>query len=165
MNFASRTHKAAAAGVSLTLTAGILAVAVPQASATDIPVVTNLRAGGHSGYDRAVVDLTGYAPALKTRWVTKAQNCATGQTHYVPGKKFLEITVEPAQAHTNAGKNAYVGPGRTASAFFGLKNLKGVRMTCDFEGQVTWVLGVDHKATVKVGKLTSPTRLYVDIRH
>jgi hypothetical protein len=83
----------------------------------------------------------------------------------VPGKKFLEITVEPAQAHTNSGKNTYVGPGRAASAFFGLKNLKGVRMTCDFEGQVQWVLGVDHKATVKVGKLTGPTRLYVDISH
>lgn len=154
-----------AAGVGLTLTAGILAVAVPQASATDIPVVTNLRAGGHSTFDRAVVDLNGYAPSIKTRWVTKAQNCATGQTHYVPGKKFLQITVEPAQAHTNAGKNAYVGPGRTASSSFGLKNLKGVRMTCDFEGQVSWVLGVDHKATVKVGKLTNPSRLYVDIKH
>jgi hypothetical protein len=161
----SRARKATAAGVGLTLTAGILAVAVPTASATDIPIVTNLRTGGHATFDRAVVDLQGYAPAIKTRWVSKAQNCATGNTLYVPGKKFLQITVEPAQAHTNSGKNAYVGPGRTASSAIGLKNLKGVRMTCDFEGQVSWVLGVNKKTSVKVGKLTGPSRLYVDIKH
>lgn len=161
----SRTRQASAAGLGLTLTIGIVAVAVPSASATDIPLVTNLRTGGHATYDRAVVDLQGYAPAIRTRWVSRAQNCATGNTLYVPGKKFLEITVEPAQAHTNSGKNSYVGPGRSASAFIGLKNLKGVRMTCDFEGQVSWVLGVDHKASVKTGKLTSPSRIYVDIKH
>ncbi|MGQ0844456.1 MAG: AMIN-like domain-containing (lipo)protein [Sporichthyaceae bacterium] len=161
----TRLRSTVAAGAGLALTAGVLAVAMPQAHATDIPVVTNLRVGQHATFDRAVVDLTGYAPAVRTRWVTKAQNCATGDTLYVPGKKFLEVVVEPSQAHTNSGKNAYVGPGRTKSAFFGLKNLKGVRMTCDFEGQVSWVLGFDHKATVTTGKLSNPRRLYVDVKH
>lgn len=163
----SRFRRTIAAGAVLVVTAGVLAVAVPRADATPytIPNVTNLRAGGNTGFDRAVIDLTAPGATIRTRWVNNVYQCASGDPLYVPGKKFLEVIVEPARGYNDQGKSTYTGPGRRKSASFGLKNLKGVRMTCDFEGQVAWALGFDHKAAVSTGKLTGPNRLYVDVRH
>ncbi|MGQ0466379.1 MAG: AMIN-like domain-containing (lipo)protein [Sporichthyaceae bacterium] len=163
----SRFRRTIAAGAGLTVAAGVLAVVATPAGATayTLPNVTNLRAGGNVGYDRVVVDLTKSGAKIRTQWVSGAYNCASGDKLYVPGKKFLEIYVEPARGYNDAGTSTYVGPGRLKSASFGLKNLKGVRMTCDFEGQVSFVLGFDHKAAVSTGTLTGPHRLYVDVKH
>jgi hypothetical protein len=38
-----------------------------------------------------------------------------------------------------------------------------VEMTGDFEGYVTWVLGLRQKADFRVSELTGPNRVVVDI--
>ena len=45
----------------------------------------------------------------------------------------------PAQAHTDAGQATIAQTNRTVN----LPNLRQLVQTCDFEGHVTWVLGVD----------------------
>lgn len=152
--------------VAAVLAAGSVAAGAP-AAAIGKPQVTNLRFGGHAGFDRAVVDLNAPGAEIRALW-TKQEHLSdcTGEKYHVPGKKFLILIVDGARAHTDDGKrDTYVGPGETESARVGLKNIKGVRFDCDFEGQVTFALGLDHKAQVSVGKLGNPNRLYVDITH
>jgi hypothetical protein len=74
---------------------------------------------------------------------------------------WLEIRMQPSQAHTDAGESTI--PSRTRA--LDLPNLKRITMTCDFEADVTWVGGVLSPNEFRVLSLTGPTRLVVDIRH
>lgn len=144
---------------------GNTAAAVVNRDPASIPRVTNLRAAEHSNYDRVTIDLTGPATGYDVRYVTTPTFCGSGSRVWVTGTRYLQITLRPAQAHTNSGANTYIGPGRTSAAKLGLETVKGVRKTCDFEGHVSFVLGLDHKAGFHVSTLSSPTRVYVDIKH
>lgn len=184
MSSTSQSHmnrKVAAAGAVVVLLGGGLAVgvagsadahsagntspAVVDRHPSSTPRVTNLRAGEHSDYDRVTIDLTGPASGYDVRYVSDPTFCGSGADVSVKGSRYLQITLKPAQAHTNSGANTYVGPGRTSSASLGLETVKGVRKTCDFEGHVAFVLGLDHKAGFHVTTLTNPTRIYVDVAH
>ena len=46
-----------------------------------------------------------------------------------------------------------------------LPNLRQLVQTCDFEGHVTWVLGVGHPKRFRVVELTNPSRIVVDVKH
>jgi hypothetical protein len=136
---------------------------------SSVPKVTNLRYASHGtssdGYDRVVIDFKGKATGYDVRYVSSPTHCGSGNKVSVPGTRFLQVTVRPAHAHTDSGANTYLGPGRLSAKSTGLPTLKGVRMTCDFEGHVSFVLGLDHKAGFHVSRLSDPTRLYVDIAH
>lgn len=130
------------------------------------PQVTNLRFGSHSNYDRAVIDIKGAAPGYDVRYLTsQPRECAAGHKVYPAGTRFLQIMLEPAQTHDGNGNDVYVGSGQTQSATVGLETIKGVRVNCQFEGQVGIVLGLDHKAGFRVGTLSGPSRIYVDVSH
>jgi hypothetical protein len=177
----SSTRTVAGAGALALVLGGGLAVAVAGSADAHVssntsavvvnrnpsptPRVTNLRTGAHTGYDRVTIDLTGAAPGYDVRYVTTPTFCGSGATVRVSGSRFLQVTLKPAQAHTSTGANTYVGPGRTSSAYLGMETVKGVRKTCDFEGHVTFVLGLDHKAGFHVSTLADPTRIYLDIAH
>jgi hypothetical protein len=145
--------------------AGNTAAAVVNRAPSTPPRVTNLRTHEHSTYDRVTIDLNGAAPGYDIRYVGSPTFCGSGANVALKGSKFLQITLKPAQAHTNSGANTYVGPGATSAASLGLETDKAVRKTCDFEGHVAFVLGLDHKAGFHVRTLSSPTRIYVDIKH
>lgn len=165
---ATSTRTAAALGAAAVLGTGLIGLA-PAANATQnaVPIVTNLRTGSHSGYDRVVVDFRSKAaaakPGVKVRFAKKAFECGSGRKVSLPGDRILILTLTPAQAHTDEGANTYVGPGRSRTAKIGLPTLKGVRMICDFEGYVQWAFGVNKATGAKFGTLSSPNRVFVDI--
>lgn len=138
---------------------------------SSIPQVTNLRYAAHGdgtplrGYDRIVINLSGPASGYDVRYVKKTDECASGRTVNVAGKKFLSITLKPAQAHNSKGQNTYFGPARNGPDKLNLPTLKGLAFTCDFEGHVGFYLGLDHKAGFNVVTLSNPTRIYVDVTH
>ncbi|MBA2378972.1 MAG: hypothetical protein H0V76_05295, partial [Blastocatellia bacterium] len=43
--------------------------------------------------------------------------------------------------------------------------VKDLKITCDFEAEVTWVAGVASPNRYRVLELKAPTRLVVDIKH
>jgi hypothetical protein len=43
--------------------------------------------------------------------------------------------------------------------------LKELKLICDFEGQVEWLLGLAARNGYRVLELTEPPRLVVDVRH
>lgn len=163
------THRTAAALAATAITgAGLLALTSPaHASQNTVPVVTNLRAGGHPGFDRVVIDYSaksyGVKPTAKVRWVHNAYQCGSGKKVSLPGDRILSITLTPAQAHTDEGAEAYAGPGRLSTANIGLRTVKGVRMICDFEGYVSFAIGTTKAKGFRTGTLSNPTRFYVDI--
>lgn len=125
------------------------------------PRVVNLRVGEHGRFDRVVIDLTGAMTGYHIEYVNRLFQDGSGFPVHLPGNAFLVIRLDPAQAHTNAGRDLFVGDKRQVLA---LPTVRGAALTGDFEG-VSFGLGISKKAAFHVSTLTSPTRLVIDIRH
>jgi hypothetical protein len=126
-----------------------------------IATLRSVRAARHDGFDRIVFEfgrdpVPGYYISYIDRPV---RTCARGDTVQLPGDGWLEIRLEPAAAHTEAGQPTIAS--RTLP--FGLPNLRQLSRTCDFEAQVAWVAGVLSPNDFRVLELAAPNRLVVDI--
>jgi hypothetical protein len=134
-------------------------VSVPHTpSVPPVPVVTGVRYAGHpeGGYDRFVIDLRGGLPGYAVRYVSSVTADGSGRPVAVPGRRFLLITLTPAQAHTDAGAVTVTGVHRV-----GLPMLTSYALTGDYEGHVSIALGLDAAAGFRVGELSG--RIYVDV--
>jgi hypothetical protein len=67
----------------------------------------------------------------------------------------------PAAAHDDAGETTF-GPQIISP---GLPSILAVVSTCDFEGQVTWVVGLRNEADFTALTLNGPFRVVVDVAH
>mgnify|MGYP001098401095 CR=1 FL=1 len=74
----------------------------------------------------------------------------------VPGRRFLQIVLNPAQAHTDSGTATVTGVHRV-----GLTMLKGYAIAGDYEAYVTIALGLKTTTGYRIGEL--PGRIYVDV--
>jgi hypothetical protein len=84
---------------------------------------------------------------------------AASNTHHVPVNAWLTIKMTPAQGH---GTGQATLPRETS---YQCANLKHLSITCDFESDLTFVVGVNAKKPYRVIELQNPTRLVVDIKH
>ncbi len=114
------------------------------------------------GFDRVVFEFnTPATPGYHVSYIDKPiRQCASGQTVPVAGDAWLEVRMIPAQAHTDAGQPTIAQTNRTVN----LTNLRQLVQTCDFEGHVTWVLGVGNPKRFRVVELTNPSRIVVDVK-
>ena len=130
---------------------------------TGIATLRAVRAGRQEGFDRIVLEFDGgTAPGYHVSYIDRpVRACGSGEVVPLPGDGWLEIRMQPAQAHTEAGQPTITERTRALD----LPNLKRITMTCDFEADVTWVGGVLSPNDFRVLSLTNPTRLVVDIRH
>ena len=142
---------------------------VQRASQPGTPprVLRGVTAASGPGYDRVVF---GFAedsiPGYHIEYTTKpVRRCGSGDPVTVAGAGKLVVRFEPAQAHDERGNSTIVERERTLS----LPAAKDMKLICDFEGQVEWVLGVVAAGPYRV--LDSPGggrgggRVVVDIRH
>ncbi|MEU3724591.1 hypothetical protein [Streptomyces sp. NPDC031705] len=150
------------------LTAG-LALSAPASAATtssttttQTPLVVNARWGGHCTYDRIVIDLQGYVPPVTVTPVSQLVYDGSGKPVPLAGKYFLEIRLHPAAAHNDAGQNVYQGP-KLQQIY--LSKLKGLAMTGDFEGYVTFGAAFDTAPSYTTSVLHSPERFVLDVAH
>jgi hypothetical protein len=123
-----------------------------------VPRITRIRTAAHptEGYDRVVLDIEGRLPGYTIRYVDQPIEDGSGEPATVPGRRFLQIRLEPAQAHSDAGTS--LTP-RTRTLNYPM--LEGYTITGDFEGVVTLVLGLDDVVGYRVGELTG--RIYIDV--
>ncbi|MFC9584164.1 hypothetical protein ACFVJ8_15215 [Streptomyces yangpuensis] len=126
------------------------------------PLVVNARWGGHATYDRIVIDLQGYAPTVTVTPVAQLVYDGSGKPVPLNGKHFLEIRLNPAAAHNDAGESVYHGP-KLQKIY--LSKLKGLAMTGDYEGYVTFGAAFDTVPYYRAYSLHSPERFVVDIAH
>ncbi|MGQ4385961.1 AMIN-like domain-containing (lipo)protein [Streptomyces sp. SAS_270] len=162
-----------AAGILLTtaVCATIPASAAPQRGADQVTafrqtpataLVVNARWGGHCTYDRLVIDVRGTVPPVTVKRVKELRYDATGKKVPLAGKYFLEIKLSPAAAHNQSGQSVYQGPRLTK---INLPKLKGLALTGDFEGVVSFGAAFSTKPVYNTFKLHSPERFVIDTKH
>lgn len=125
--------------------------------------LAEVRSARHENYDRAVFEFaTDEMPGYKVEYIDKpVRACGSGDVVPLAGDGWLEIRFYPANAHTEEGKptvkNRAFAPNHEI--------VKEVKLTCDFEAEVAWVLGVASPNYYRVIELKNPTRLAIDIKH
>lgn len=126
-------------------------------------VLRAIRTGRHRGFDRVVFEFRGGAvPGYRIEYVDRpVRQCGSGDAVRVAGDAYLRVSLSPAQAHTDAGRPT-IG---YRELRLRLPLIKELQSTCDFEGEVEWVIGVSSPNRYRVMELSNPRRLVIDIRH
>ncbi|MFI0417874.1 hypothetical protein [Spongiactinospora sp. 9N601] len=128
----------------------------------DPALVRRVRYAGHPGFDRVVIDLSGAVPGYSVRWAESLVQDGSGDPIPVKGGAYLQVSLRPANAHTDAGDLTWTG-GPVFRA--GLANVTDVVRTGDFEGVVGVGIVLDHRAGFRVFEQKQPARLVVDVAH
>ncbi len=127
------------------------------------PVVLRaVRLASHPGFDRVVFEFEGgNLPGYKIEYVDRpVRQCGSGDVVRVAGDGWLSVRLTPAQAHTEAGKPTVTERNKRPN----LPVLKEMKIICDFEADVEWILGLASPNRYRVLELNGPTRLVVDIK-
>lgn len=126
-------------------------------------VLRAVRTGRHEGFDRTVFEFgSDTLPGYHLEYIDRpVRQCGSGHPVPLAGDGWLEIRFQPAQAHTDAGHPTVEERARTPA----LPVLRELKLTCDFEGQVTWVLGLAAPNRYRVLRLDDPTRVAIDVQH
>lgn len=123
--------------------------------------LVDVRTGHHDAFDRVVFEFIDAPPEYRVEYIEQATGCGSGEPIAVDGAAFLQVRFNVAQAHDEQG-NPSVSFMRASP---GLPSMLEIVQTCDFEGVVTWVLGLPEELDFQVTALEAPLRLAVDIAH
>lgn len=168
--------------VSLLLTATLVGVAAPQASAApycglrwgSLPEVdrtgsaaemVGVRTGRHQCYDRLVLDFEGSATGYFVRYVDQVRQDGSGRLVPLAGGARLQVI---ATAPTVATDSIFTGRGTDVSNVAGYRTFRQVAFAGSFEGQTTLGLGVRARLPFRVFLLDGPgngSRMVVDVAH
>ena len=112
-----------------------------------------------AGYDRFVLQLDSIVPTFTVRRQAKPvfSAGASGQTIALVGTAGVLV-----QVHSATGTATFTGPPDIVHPEF--KVLQEARQTQDFEGYVSWGLGLSAPACMRVFTLADPARLVVDFK-
>ena len=133
-----------------------------QRADAPVAVLREVRAAEQQGFDRVVFEFEGSAvPGYRIGYQDRPVQCGSGEPVEVAGGAWLQVQLLPAQAHTEAGEPTV----RERERRLDLPVVKEIESTCDFEADVTWVLGIDSRRAYRVQELASPARLVVDVGH
>ncbi len=139
-------------------TAGILDLG----GADGQPVLTAVRSARHEGFDRTVFEFADAVPTVHLEYIDRpVRSCGSGEVVELPGDGWLQVRFSSARAHTEAGVATVAERDQEP----GLPVLLALTLTCDFEGEVTWVAGVASPMPYRAFVLGAPARLVVDVRH
>ena len=128
-----------------------------------IAVLTDVRIGGHpeaGGWDRIVFEFEDALPKGTVAYEPKAMNCGSGAPVTLQGSASLVVRFTPAQAHDQIGgltirSKELIGPGNV---------ILEAKLTCDFEAEVTWAIGVARFSNFRVTVLDHPARVVIDVK-
>lgn len=133
-----------------------------ERSIRGVATLIDVQTGRHPDFDRVVFEFRNHVPGYRLEYVDKpVRQCGSGDAVELAGDGWLEVTLEPAAAHTEAGEATV----RERERSLELPVLRELELTCDFEAQVQWVLGVASPNRYQVLELEAPPRLVVDVRH
>lgn len=117
------------------------------------------RVGEQQGYDRFVLQ---FDPIVPTYTVKRQSTAvfplgASGQSVTLAGSAGVLVT-----AHSAQGTTTFTGSTDVATPTY--KVLKEARQTQDFEGYVSWGLGISQPSCMRVFVLGNPARLVIDFQ-
>ncbi|MFS8101130.1 hypothetical protein LFM09_28805 [Lentzea alba] len=136
----------------------------PAASAQSTPTLSDIRTGRHADFDRVVLDMSGQPAEHRVMVRPDVSHCASGEPIPVKGNQVLLTVLIGAAAHDENGNPTYTGPRLFETP--GLANVRGVAITCDWEGTLDVAVGYDDTYSWhRVFTLTNPDRVVIDIGH
>jgi hypothetical protein len=116
--------------------------------------------GCHATFDRFVIHIASGMSGYDVRYVSRVVADPSGNPVPLQGSKRIRVVVHPASGHTTAGANLL-----PATLTPLCPNLRQVKRAGDFEGVVSFGLGLARKTGFRVFRLTGPTRIVVDVAH
>ncbi len=128
--------------------------------ATGRGTLVAVRAASHDGYDRITFEFTGARPGYAIKYVPRVTQDASGAPVPLIGQAFMSIVFMGAQAHNDSGEPTYTGPHRITTDF---SSLKQAAFAGDFEGYVSFGLGLDDRVGFRVLELSNPARIAIDV--
>jgi hypothetical protein len=138
-------------------------VTIEHPAAAPLPSLVAIYVGDHPEDDRPYQRIAFYFrdgfPEYNLQYVPSVAGEGTGEPITLEGNAFLRIGFVNAQAHDDAGESTVaVAPGESV----GFQNLKSYASAGDFEGHLTFGLGLqvapnsDQVLAVRAGELTKP---------
>ena len=119
-----------------------------------------VRLGPQEHFDRAVFEFDAdTTPGYHIEYIDHPQHCGSSLPVTVRGTAWLQVRLHPAHAHNGQGGSS-VGTLRKQGTG---KVLLEAQEVCDFEHDVTWVLGLASRRRYRVLELTNPPRIAVDV--
>jgi hypothetical protein len=124
-------------------------------------VLRDVRTGTHDGFERVVFTFDARVPGYHVEYVDKpVYHCASGEPLWLAGDAWLSVRFRIAAAHTEEGEATVAERDRRLAGPL----LRQLTLTCDFEGDVTWVLGLAEPNPYRLAELSDPPRLVVDVQ-
>jgi hypothetical protein len=158
-NGATGTPGAAPGGASAGAGGGSPAPA--SACATPGSYLTSIRTGQQASADRVVFQFAGKLPSYTVTPVPQVVGDGSGKPVTIAGKSFLKVTFRGASAVCPAtGHATYPGPSATTPNY---AQLLGLAAAGDFEGYLTWGIGLAAQGGYHAYTLTAPYRVVIDI--
>jgi hypothetical protein len=116
--------------------------------------------GCHPTFDRFVIHARSGTPRYDVRYVKRIVADGSGEPVTLRGTKRIRVVIRNARGHTQGGTNLLPRV-RTPLC----PNLRQIKTAGDFEGIVSFGLGLRRKTGFRVFRLTGPTRIVIDIAH
>ena len=127
----------------------------------DVATLRSVRTAAHEGFVRVVFEFDERVPGYHLEYVDRpVRQCGSGEPVPVAGDAWLAVRLRPSNAHTGGGAPTVAERDRRLD----LAPLRQLLLTCDFEADVTWVLGLDTPARYRIVELAGPPRLVVDVQ-
>ena len=124
---------------------------------------TDLRAAHQPGFDRIVFEFTGAAPGYVVEYVPKPlHEDGSGNEVTLRGQFALQVRMENASGYDfDRQAPSYTGSNRVRPSDTTV--VEELVRTGDFEGILTWAIGLKAKNGFRVRQLSDPPRLQVEI--
>lgn len=151
--------------LTATVLVAALATAVPAGvvTAQDLPVLVDVRAAHHRGFDRVVFEFEGGLPdATFVDWVDRVTHDGSGRRVLVQGNAFLQVSLQGVLGHElSEPMRPTYGP---RSRAFDLPNVAHIVNAGDFEAVVSFGIGLMRETRiVRSTQLRGPARLVIDV--
>jgi hypothetical protein len=133
------------------------------ASADASLTVSDIRIGGHDGFDRVVFELGGTGtPGWNVQYVDAASSQGSGTAVGVTGDAILQVTLTGAGYPYDTGVEEFArGPLTSAESTV----VSEVVWDATFEGTSVAFIGATAKYPFRVYALTDPARVVVEVAH
>lgn len=127
--------------------------------------MTGVRAEHAGHFDRVTFEFQGTSPGYRVAYIDKpVHEDGSGAEVAVAGDAVIEVHMDNASGYHFEGDKSgptYTGPSRLSPA--GTTQVQELVRSGDFEGVLSWVVGVRSKVGFRVSRLDAPPRLVIDI--
>ncbi|MEZ5310385.1 MAG: hypothetical protein R2735_07300 [Microthrixaceae bacterium] len=127
----------------------------------DTSFLTEVREGHHDGFDRITFEFQGAVPGFRAEYLDQLFEDGSGDPVTISGTP-LQIVFAPASGVDLGVEDyteIYTGPKRIQPE---AESVREIVLTGDFEGQMTWGIGVRDKLPFRITTLQNPSRVVVD---